>query len=272
MATASDRWSSMIRARAAQKAAISTPLSESRWAAYAPSYRFDPHRKPEPSLAAVLELAQPDDRIVEIGGGAGRIGLPLALRCHSLFNIEPSAAMRDEFYACAAEHGIKNAEAIARTWPANVSGDLIISADVIYFVEEIAAFISAMHQWAQREAVILTWTVPPPNVNAELFRLALGVEEAPAPGIDELLPVLADLGIQPTITELDELFTWPEQLPTDEESALRFALDEVEARDRDAARSRIAPHIADLFDQSTEAWTPRWRAETRAVVLRWFAG
>lgn len=272
MARADERWASMVRERAAQKAAIATPLSESRWAAYAPSYRFDPHRAPEPSLAAVLELARPDDRIVEIGGGAGRIGLPLALHGHSLINVEPSAAMREQFNACVAEHGIANVDAVARTWPADISGDLIVSADVIYFVEEIAAFISAMHERAKREAVILTWTVPPPNVNAELFRLALGVDEAPAPGIDELLPVLEDLGIQPTITELDELFTWPEQLPTDEESALRFALDEVEARDRDAARSRIAPRIADLFDQSAATWTPRWRTESRAVVLSWPAG
>ena len=272
MATAAQRWGEMVRARAAQKAEIATPLTETRWAAYAPSYRFDPRRQPEPSLAAALEYVESDDVVVEIGGGAGRIGLPMALRARALVNVEPSPAMREQFVACAAENGIANARSISALWPANVDGDLIVSADVIYFVEEIAEFLRAMTERARRRAVLLTWSVPPPNVNAELFRIALGAEEAPAPGIRELLPVLEELGIAPELRELDEAFTWPERLPEDEEAAIKFALDEVEPRDRDAAQERVAAHIRQLFDQGAQPWQPLWRIESRAVIASWETG
>ena len=272
MPTAAERWGGMVRARAAQKAEIATPLTEARWAAYAPTYRFDPRREPEPSLAAALEFVEPDDVVVEIGGGAGRIGLPLALRARALVNVEPSPAMREQFVACAAEQGIVNARPIAAMWPANVDGDLIVSADVIYFVEEIAEFLRAMTERARRRAVLLTWSVPPPNLNAELFRVALGVEEAPAPGIRELLPVFEELGIAPEVRDLDERFTWPERLPEDEEAAIRFALDEVEPKDREAARERVAAKIPEMFDRSERPWRPLWRIESRAVIASWATG
>ena len=270
--SAAGRWGEMVRARAAQRAELATPVSESRWAAWAPSYRFDPRRAPEPSLAAVLELVEAGDEIVEAGGGAGRIGLPLALAAKSLVNVEPSAAMRREFAACAAEHGIVNARSIDAAWPANVEGDLAVSADVMYFVEEIAPFVRALQERARRRVVLLTWTAPPPNVNAELFRIACGAEEAPAPGIGELLPVLEELGIAAEVRELEERFSWPEELPEDEESAIRFALDEVEPRDRDAARERVAARIGELFERGERPWRPLWRIESRAVIASWATG
>lgn len=269
---AAEHWAAMIRARAAQRTELATPISESRWAAYAPSYRFDPRRAPEPSLAAALDLIEPDDEIVEVGGGAGRIGLPMALAAKSLVNVEPSAAMRRQFAACAAEHGIVNARALDAAWPANVTGDLIVSADVIYFVEEIAAFVSALHERARRRVAVLTWTVPPPNVNAALFRIACDAEEAPVPGADELLPVLDELGIAAEARHFDEPFTWPETLPTDEESAVRFALAEIEPQDEDAARRRVQARLGELFDHSGEQWLPSWRTPSTAMMLTWTTG
>lgn len=269
--TPTQRYAEMVHARERQKAELATPLTEQRWAKYAPGYRFDPRREPEPQLAATLELLEPDDEIIEVGGGAGRIGLPLALRARSLLNVEPSAGMREQFEICVAEHGIANAGVRAETWPPAepLEADLVVSADVTYFVAEIEPFLLAMDRAARRRAALLTWTVPPPNVNAALFRQALGVEEAPAPSFRELLPILWDAGIIPDIRLLDEWFTWPEQLPTDEQSAIEFALEELEPRDEQRAREQIAAVLDDLYEQGGEAWRPRWRTPSQAMLISW---
>lgn len=269
--TPTQRYAEMVHARERQKADLATPLTEQRWATYAPSYRFNPRREPEPLLAATLELLEPDDEIIEVGGGAGRIGLPLALRARSLLNVEPSAGMIEQYAICVVEHDIDNASGLQETWPTAepLEADLVVSADVTYFVAEIEPFLLAMDRAARRRVALLTWTVPPPNVNAALFRRALGVEEAPAPSFRELLPILWDAGIVPDIRVLDEWFSWPEQLPTDAQSAIAFALAELEPRDEQRARERIAAALDDLYERDGEVWRPRWRTPSQAMLITW---
>lgn len=270
MSEATERYAEMVRTRERQKAELATPLTEERWAEYAPTYRFDPRREPEPQLAAVVELLESGDEIIEVGGGAGRIGLPLALRARSLVNMEPSAGMREQFDICVAEHGIENAHALASVWPPAelMQADLVVSADVTYFVAAIEPFLLALDHAARRRVALLTWTAPPPNVNAALFRLAFGVEEAPAPSFRELLPILWENGIIPDVRVVDEWFTWPERLPTDEASAIEFALAELEPRDEPAARRQVAARLDELYERD-EVWQPTWRTPSQAMVITW---
>ena len=269
--TPTQQYAELVHARERQKAELATPLTEQRWAKYAPSYRFNPRRKPEPLLAAALELLEPEDEIIEVGGGAGRIGLPLALRARSLINVEPSAGMLEQYAICVVEHDIDNASGLQETWPTAepLEADLVVSADVTYFIAEIEPFLLAMDRAARRRVALLTWTVPPPNVNAALFRRALGVAEAPAPSFRELLPILWDAGITPDVRMLDEWFTWPEQLPTDAQSAIAFALAELEPRNEQQARERIAAALDDLYEQGGEVWRPRWRTPSQAMLITW---
>lgn len=269
--TPTQRYAELVHARERQKAELATPLTEQRWAKYAPSYRFDPRREPEPLLAATLELLEPGDEIIEVGGGAGRIGLPLALRARSLINVEPSAGMIEQYAICVVEHDIDNASGLLETWPTAepLEADLVVSADVTYFIAEIEPFLLAMDRAARRRVALLTWIVPPPNVNAALFQQALGVAEAPAPSFRELLPILWDAGITPDVRVLDEWFTWPEQLPTDAQSAITFALEELEPRDEAQARERIAAALDDLYEQAGEVWRPLWRTPSQAMLITW---
>src|SRR3954451_19465194 len=57
-----------------------------------PLMKADPRRQHEPNLAIIASYVEPDDVIVDVGGGAGRIALPLALRCREVINVDPSAA------------------------------------------------------------------------------------------------------------------------------------------------------------------------------------
>lgn len=55
--------------------------------------RTDARRSLEPNLAIIASYIEPDDVIVDVGGGAGRYSLPLALRCREVINVDPSAGM-----------------------------------------------------------------------------------------------------------------------------------------------------------------------------------
>ncbi|MCY3840731.1 MAG: hypothetical protein OXH09_19125, partial [Gammaproteobacteria bacterium] len=126
-----ERYNEMVLARARQQQRLNNPFDESYWERYAPGYRFDPHRQPEPLLAAALRYVESDHDVIEVGGGAGRIGLPFALRARSLLNVEPSTAMREQFQLAVADLGVDNATVLPSPWPTeqDIRADLVVTAD-----------------------------------------------------------------------------------------------------------------------------------------------
>ena len=274
---AAEHYNAMTHARRAQQRRLNLLQGESHWSKWAHTYRFDPDRAPEPLLEAALRYVESDDELIEIGGGAGRIGLPLARRAASLLNVEPSPAMREQFEIAAARYGVANAAALDAAWPLPprlelISADIVLTADVTYFIDDIEPFIRAMHASARRRALILTWTVPPPNLNAKLFQIACGETEAPAPGFRQLLPVIRALGIAPDEQVINESFAWPEQLPQSESEAIQFAIDEIGADEHPDARDRIVARIDDLFERGGadgDAFTPAWRPPAQGMLITW---
>src|SRR5438045_6424827 len=74
-----------------------------------PLMAADPRRPLEGTLEVMAAYVQPDDLIVDVGGGAGRNSLPLTLRCRGVVNVDPSAGMLRAFEAHAQRAGIANA-------------------------------------------------------------------------------------------------------------------------------------------------------------------
>ena len=81
-----------------------------------PLMKADPRRPLDPNLEIIASYIQPDDVIIDVGGGAGRISLPLALRCREVINVEPSVAMGAGFRANADQAGISNARLVEADW------------------------------------------------------------------------------------------------------------------------------------------------------------
>jgi SAM-dependent methyltransferase len=206
--TAAQTYAALIDAVNAQRSRLHghQPLEDRFGGPVAQRFRADPHRDLDANLQVVASYVQPDDVFLDVGGGAGRVGLSLALRCRQVINVDSSPGMLAEFEACAAQVGITNARPVLADWLAakDISGDVSLASSVTYFVHDIVSFIEKMAAASRRRVMITLWSVPSPNQSAPLFRLVYGEEQAPAPGHRELLPVLWEMNILPDVCVLPD--------------------------------------------------------------------
>ena len=135
---------------------------------YAPvSARFidDPRRTGDAVLDALLELAEPGDRWLDIGAGAGRYALPLALAVREVVAVEPSPAMTANLRCAMDAHDIHNVVIVEVRWPPAVqipAADVALIAHVGYDVEPIGPFLDAMETRPESAASLSSWTAPRP--------------------------------------------------------------------------------------------------------------
>src|SRR5216683_4055356 len=116
--TAAETYAARIDAVRVQRARLhGAPPPDDPWAGpVARRFRADPHRPLDAHLAVLASYTRPDDVFLDVGGGAGRVSLPLALRCRQVINVDASPGMLAEFEACAAEAGITNAYSVLSDW------------------------------------------------------------------------------------------------------------------------------------------------------------
>ena len=275
--TATHRYAAMYDAAAEQHERLFGPPSADIWTGQAAAqFRFDPLREPDANLSAIAAWLQPDDVLVDVGGGAGRLTLPLARCCREAVNVEPSAGMAAEFHALAAESGIGNARLVAADWlePHGVTGDVTLACDVTYFIRNIAEFIAKFQAAARRRALLTVWSEPPPNRGAPLFRRLYGEELAPRPGYRELLPALWEMGILPEVRLLPEPSWWESWHYPTRQDALESALFGRWATgpDRERARQIFDAQFDELFAPDGAGYRITWRTPMRELLITWETG
>ena len=267
-----EAYAAQVDAMNAQRAGV---LGErpggDRWSgSISQRFRQDPRRESTPSLVLISSYLHPEDTLLDVGGGAGRYGLPLALRCKELINIDPSPGMREQFEAVAAEAGINNVRYVQTDWLSadGVTGDVALVAHVTYFVRDIEPFIRKLVMATRRRVIIDVLSVPPPDRFADFFPLLHGVEQSLVPSYRELLPVLWEMGILP------EVHVMPADAPpmtrTRDEAITRAvagASSSPEAQER--ARAHIEENFDQLFVESTDGFQPRRGSESRELLITW---
>lgn len=271
---AADAYAAMADAVEAQRARVLGNAPADHWSGpRARGFRQDPRRPLDPNLEAIASYLSPDDVLVDVGGGAGRYGLPLALRCRELVNVEPSPGMAAEYEASATEAGIRNARLVRADWlTANgVVGDVTLVCHVTYFVRDIVPFVRKLEEASRRRVIIDVVSVPPPNQSAKLFDLVLREPLALRPGYRELLPVLWEMGILPDVRVLPARFGRnTAALPQTKEQAVDAAVATLNAHGLPHVRQAVEARFDQLFKQTEEGFEPLYhQGSTQELLITW---
>jgi hypothetical protein len=248
-----------------------------------PLVKADPLRPLDPNLAVIASYIEADDVVIDVGGGGGRISLPLALRCREVINVEPSTTMAMGFRRNAAAAGISNTCIIEGAWPDvdAPAGSVALVNHVTYLTREIVPFIKKLEQAGRRRVLITVNSVPGPSFQRVLYQLVHGEAEEVVPGHVELISVIWELGILPDIrvapVPLVPLAPAPSREAAIASAIARFPGEqwgwwdlgsELESR----LRSVLEKRFDELFAPSPEGFIPSYIPPGREILITWQPG
>jgi len=283
--TAADQYAARVDAVLAQRTRLRGPQPPGDLFAGVPAdhplLKSDPRRPLDPNLEMIASYIAPDDIVIDVGGGAGRVSLPLALRCREVINVEPSGAMGAGFTANATQAGITNVRVIVSDWLTSAPpvGTVALVNHVTYLTREIVPFTKKLEQVGRRRVLITVNSPPPPSWHRVLYHLVHGETEEVVPGHGELVNVLWELDILPDIRVLPLHTARPIIPAPTREAAIagemaRFGGDqwalwplgsELEQR----LRGLLEARFDELFAAGPEGFSPRWITPGREILITW---
>jgi SAM-dependent methyltransferase len=282
--SAADHYAARVDAVLAQRTRLRGPPPPGDKRAGCPAdhplVKADPLRPLGPNLAVIASYIEADDVVIDVGGGAGRMSLPLALRCREVINVEPSPTMAAGFRTNAAGAGITNTRIIEGEWPAvdASAGSVALVNHVTYMTREIVPFIEKLEQAGRRRVLITVNSEPGPSIQRVLYQLVHGEAEEVVPGHVELINAIWELGILPDVRVLPQP-TVPFTPAPSRDAAIAGAIarfpgeqwgwwdlgSDLKAR----LRSVLDARFDELFAASAEGFVPRYVAPGREILITW---
>ena len=233
--SATEHWNEMVRVEHAQSDSMrkEDPPADS-WSNFAQQFRADPRRIDDPLVNYLRQLVTPEQVVLDVGAGGGRLALPLALEAKKVFAVEPSPSMCRVLRKVASEFNVANVEVIESGWldAQAPQAELAICCHVLYVIQDIEAFVRKLEQHA-KQVLVIVYQAPPQSQIYPLWEPIHGVPRSPLPSLPEFLEVLTQLGVEPDIhvvhTERNRGF---ESLEA--------------AKDQLARRLYVTPHSAEM--------------------------
>ena len=282
--SAADRYAARVDAVVTQRSRLRGPqppgVRRAGCPADHPLMKADPLRPLDANLAVIASYIEADDVIIDVGGGAGRISLPLALRCREVINVEPSPTMAIGFRRNAAGAGISNTRIIEGEWPdADApAGSVALVNHVTYMTREIVPFIKKLEQAGRRRVLITVNSVPGPSFQRVLYQLVHGEAEEVVPGHVELINAIWELGILPDIRVLPQP-TVPLAPAPGREAAIAGAIACFPGEQwgwwslgpdlEPPLRSILETRFDELFTAGPEGFIPRYITPGHEILITW---
>jgi molybdenum cofactor cytidylyltransferase len=169
-------------------------------------FRADPRRTDEPTLGTLLALIRPGDTWLDIGAGAGRYALPLALHVREVIAVDPSDGMRAALAELMAEHRIQNVRVVADRWPPTpgspaegLRAEVALIAHLGYDIEAIGPFVGALEAAATRSCVAVLQERQPSSIADPFWPVIHDEARVALPALNEFLALLRSYGRAPEV-------------------------------------------------------------------------
>jgi len=268
-----EAWADRVRANRVQAERLRETQAQDFYAPVTSLFVADPRRTGEPALDALIAGAGAEETWLDIGAGAGRYALPLALHVKEVIAVEPSGSMRRALRTGLDEHGIHNVRVVAGAWPDALEElgplpavDTALIAHVAYDIEPIGAFLDAMEAATRGQCVALLTDRSPASVADAFWPLVHGEERVPLPALPELVELLEARGRTVEVQSLERSPRTFDSVPA-LTAFLRRQLFIAEGGDKDVHFRAILPdHIARREDGG---WTLAERPTGSLGLVRW---
>ena len=173
--SAVETWGEMVRVEHEQSDRMRGARPTDHWTQYARQFKADPRRTDDELVERLRSRLQPDDTLLDVGAGGGRLALPLALSCRSVTAVEPSPSMCAVLRETAEENGIDVGVVEAEWADAQVeAADVILCSHVIYVIEDIGAFVSKINSHARRLVLMVVFQSAPQSQMYQLWEQVHG--------------------------------------------------------------------------------------------------
>ena len=203
-------WADRVRANREQVDRLrEVPGGPDFYAPVTGLFRADPRRTDEPVLEALRSLVMPGETWLDIGAGAGRYALPIALVAGEVIAIDPSQGMLATLGELMTAFGIGNVRPIRGRWPPLTAlaadlgsfpcADVALIAHVGYDIEEIGPFVDAMESAARRLCVAVLMERQPASVADPFWPPVHGEARVSLPALPEFVDLLRARGRDPSV-------------------------------------------------------------------------
>ncbi len=238
------------------------------WQPYARFFRMDPRRQGDPVLDLLLAMVSEGNTALDVGGGAGRLALPMALKCERVTVVEPSESMITQLRESAADAGISNVSVSQAVWEdADVdAADVVLCAHVVYGVADIEPFVRKLEAHADSLVIMLAFVESPMNRISRFWKPVHGEERIDMPALPELVNALWDMGIYPDVRMLNPVL--PDKFE-DREVALTQLRNRLYVRAESAQDERLKEAMDELLVDVDDGVMVKGVAPVRQGFLSW---
>ena len=269
--SAVEAWRTRVEKHHAQsEGAMEAALREGDfWRNLAPMFRADPYRTDDEILNVLMEMVDEDSSVLDVGGGAGRFAIPIALRRGaSATVVDPSPSMLEQLEGASSEVEGANVTGVNAEWEAArvEAADLVLCSHVVYGVADIRPFVQKLHDHARGRVVMVSFVDSPQAGVAPLWEPVYGEERINLPALPELMNVLWEMGIYASVRMM---------APTGPQSfeSVEAAVEEVSGRlfiGSDTARlQRLEESIEGYLEAEDSGYRIRGARAVRQGVVWW---
>ena len=229
---------------------------------------LDPFRTDDPVVNAIFALLSEDTEILDVGGGSGRLAMPLATRAKQVTVVEPSEDSVELLKSRAAEFGITNIAVVNEPWEdvREPSADIVLCSLVLHHVADAADFVRKLQKHARDRVVIVEMMETPGAVEVPFYERVHGSAPTPLPGLPKVLELLWALEIFPDVEMIS-----PETavLDTDREGVLEHLRSRLNVEEGTEADERLLAAADELLVDIPEGLTVRGAAPRRSAIISW---